>query len=363
MRLQISLLIILFLSCKSADDLYKKGDYNGAFEKALKKIEKDKDVSRNKIILNKSMNKLIGQLETSYAKASNYNNLDKLTEYYQTSVKTVDLALEGKSYLTDENDLKLKNESKRQKESRQYLIDEYTKIVDEKLDEARKNNDKKAAQQAMAILSNNGRLFGNYDNERMDEAIALGMMYYNFNVDHGFNLWYSNMMDSRFDDIVSESEDIVTVTYRKRHDKLDCDVLVRFNSLDEDKTYEDINTNYTESIEDGYDITIDTSGKEIKTPRFIDVSAKVTERKEKLTYSFDIRCDVNVISRFCDMRDYSFDVEEESIITEFIYSGDKRAIPPNILNQINNTQNHKRKDDIVESLIQEVYDMVKRKYF
>ena len=362
MRYILFLLFFVIFSCKSADDLYKKGDYMGAYQKALKKLEKDKDVSANKTILNRSLAKLLAQLELSHSKANTQNNLEKLRDYYISSVKITDNAHNGIEFLSDENENKIKAETSRQEETRKYLLDENTKIAEVLLNDARTNRDKKAAQNALEILTSNGKLYGYYDKERMEDAAKLGMMYYNFNVDHGFNTWYSSMMDSQFDDIVTEGDVISTVTFRQRNDNMDCDVLVRFDRLDENRRYQDNNQNYSERIQDGFDISRDTSGREIKTPRFKNVNATVTERKEILTYTFNIRCDVSNVTKFCDWRDFTFTVDEESIISEFSYNGDERAIPQHIQDQMRQNQRHKRKDDIIETLVREAYDRVRQNY-
>ncbi len=360
----VLLVAICFVQCKSVDKLYEKGDYIGAFKKALNALEKsNKAEAKNKTWLNKSYVKLDQQLMDDYDDIKATIKLSEKERSYLRSEDIITTVLEGRRYLSESNKSQLDNLLNLQAKVRGDIAAELNKNADAIMESVPQTGDKRKAAEALQIYQRLSRVYGLHQADKIDRAVGYATFYYNFRVDHGFNLWYSSQMDGTFDDIESECEAGIVVTYRGNDKNIDCDVEVEFSNLDEQRDESASSTNYQENIEDGYTTRTDTSGKVIKTPIFRNVTATVYRNVERITYSFQIDCDVNRRSKWCEWSDERFNVSRYSEVIRYRLDGDRRAVPASVLNNLNTEGRHLRKDDMVQDLIREAFRLVRDEYF
>jgi hypothetical protein len=357
---------LLLFSCKSSEELYKKGEYESAFKKALSKLSKsDENQGPQESILNKSFAKLYQKVNSKYNYLMKDKNIGDAEVFYREADRFYDLTRDGSRFLNNQNDKDLNQATQYKDEVKRYIIDVYAADAMNLLEKSRSNGDKFAAQRAYEIYQNIiGRNYGTYMRAEMEEAERLGTFWYNFELDYGFNLWFSTNMDRQFDNIIGRSTVGRKVTYKRLGEGVDCNFIVRFGNLQENKNRNNNTQTYNQDIIDGYKTEKDKNGKDVTVPIYKKVTATVTTETERITYAFSIDVDVQGRTRFCTLSDDRFTVENFSEIVSHSYNGDIKALPQQIQAEILNPNNrHKYKDDLVNDLIRQVYERVSRSYF
>jgi hypothetical protein len=360
-RIVAIICVFLTLGCASADKLYKKGDYEGAFKQGVKDLlSSKKHFSQKKSLLNQTFKKLSAPLIRDYP----INDLVKNKEnFYENERRILGVVNKGRRFLTKENMFTLDSIETNHLELKKSIIASLNQQADEILETGIKANDKNIVRDALFTYMRMSNVYDFEQPDKISRALEYGTFVNNFYVDHPYDLMDRIEMERSFDDIVGLSSTGTRYTFGSNASDVDCDVEVDFSRLNESKNERDNSQNYSDEVEDGYETKTDTSGNEIKVPIMKTVRATVHERSETITYSYDVYCSVSRRSKYCAWSSNSIQVSEDSAIKFYVVDGDPRAVPSTVMMDVNREkQRHKSKSDIVTILVKEAYSKVRNLY-
>jgi len=193
-----------------------------------------------------------------------------------------------------------------------------------------------------------------YENidELLRDAIVGGTVVYNVSADLGFDIQYQWEVNRRFDDLEG-NQNFRAIVYDGFSNQGDCLVELDFSSLDVNFQENNSTQNYSEEIQDGYTTKVDTSGREIKIPKYVTVTGSVTTRRITKTVSWRMELDVRSMNPDCDLREERFSRYVADEVEQYDIAGDERAIPSQF--RSNNRQELESTDDMVDDLIDDLY--------
>ena len=350
-QLLISLVFILFIAaCSGPQKLYEKGKYDKAYDKALSKLQKGKD-RKMKTLVNKSFSKMIDQtrdeliyLDRNFDLADAEKNLkkyDKASERFE----------EGEEFLTDENIEKHNSLRSEKDELVSDVYDEGFALMETYNTSSRKVDAREAFAYFLLVDKYCNTDYPNMD-QLLNESFEGGTVVYNVNADLNFDQEYRWEVNRRFDDIEGR-QGFTRIVYDRQGNVGDCMVELDFDRLDEDYQERSSTKNYTEKIEDGYTTQTDTSGTQIKTPIYKNVTGSVTTKRITKTVSWRLELDVRSMNNDCNLRGERFSRVIVAEVDQFITNGDERAIPSKYLR--NQNEKLQSTDDMVDDLIDELY--------
>ncbi|MFT6338015.1 MAG: hypothetical protein ACJATI_004784 [Halioglobus sp.] len=343
------LLIVLVTSCSGPQKLYEKGRYDKAYDKALSKLKEGKD-RKLKILVNKAFSKLIDQTRDELIDLNRNFDLSDADRNLKRYDEVGERFEAGEMYLTDENGLKF---LRFRAEKEGVVADVYEGGL-AFMDDYKSSQRKADAREAFAYFSLVDK-YCNTDYPKMDELLndsfEAGTVIYNVNVDLNFDQTYRWEVNRKFDDLEG-SQGFTRIVYDRPGNVGDCLVELDFDSLDEDIQESTSTKSYSEKIEDGYTTKIDTSGQEIKVPKYITVTGNVTTRRITKKVRWRVNLDVRSMNGDCNLKEERFSVELVNEVDQYEISGDERAVPSQY------TRNNDKlvsTDDMVDDLIDELY--------
>ncbi len=344
------LFVVFAISCSGPQKLYEKGKYAKAYDKALSKLKKGKD-RKMKTLVNKAFAKMIDQTRDELIDLNrNYDLVDaeiNLKKYDEVGERFE----EGEMYLTDENVLKF---SKFRAEKEGLVADVYDEGLS--LMEVFKSSQyKEKAREAFAYFSLVDKYcstdFPNMD-ELLNESFEAGIVVYNVNADLNFDQTYRWEVNRKFDDLEGR-QGFIRIVYDTPGNVGDCLVELDFDRLDVDFQESTSTKTYSGEVEDGYTTKIDTSGQEIKVPKYITATGSVTTRRTTKRVRWRVNLDVRSMTSDCMLKEERFIEEVTDEIDQYEASGNLRVIPYKFLQ--NNNSKLESTDNMVDDLIDELY--------
>lgn len=359
--LLLSLLSIL--ACSSPQKSFDKGKYEKAYNAALKNIKKGKKSRRDKTILNKSFDEIVAQKSNE---AETYLYSDMIEDWelaYANYDDLLRLYYSGKVYLDSDFDSEMRIVESFSDSLGMDIALNYHELGLMSMDDYSDSGNKLYAQEAFAYFQKTQSYDPDFTNitTLMDEAFDRGVVLILVEADAPFGRNYEWTIDRRFSDIERESEDFYQIVYERMVDA-DCKLEIDFSSLERSINQSRTVETFSERIEDGYNTSVDSSGRTIREPIYRTVEGAVTIIAENIRYYWGAAVNVRGSREYCDFRDRTFNEEEVITIERYELSGDERAIPNRYKNNRNNNSGIDE-DDIAEELIDELYREISRYYF
>lgn len=355
-------LIFLILSCKSAKEAFKDGDYEKSYKKALNDIKDKKDVRANKSILNKSLVKLTDEM--AFIKLRTLKDKEKLYDRY---IKVNNYFTEAKSYLDSSAIKSNVTMISNRKMLNDDIVAELFQGAKENLDIAKRSNNKGNARECHQALT---RIKFKYDHniadidQRIEEAYKHALMVYVFYVDMPFNYNEEYEVNQQFRNLSSQgNSNYDKVYYGDQYKNLDADCKIRlsFDDLDDQVNNSQYERNFSEQIEDGYTQEKDTSGVVINKPKYQTVYATVQITQKKYQFSWQVSGSNIGNTSSCNFENRKrFYAQITKDLETYQISGDRRAVPREYLNGNNGRLD---KDEIMDDLIEDLYNQIRSYYF
>lgn len=343
-------MIMIIASCSGPQKLYEKGKYGRAFDKALSKAKKGKD-RKMKTLLNKSFAKLIDQTRDDVVDIQGRYDLDDIERNLKKYSDVDERYDEGQAYLTDENLDKYEGLRAEKEVLVERVYDQGVEYMDQFVGSGRKELAREAYHHFILVDKYCSVDYENID-ELLRDAIVGGTVVYNVSADLGFDIQYQWEVNRRFDDLEG-NQNFRAIVYDGFSNQGDCLVELDFSSLDVNFQENNSTQNYSEEIQDGYTTKVDTSGREIKIPKYVTVTGSVTTRRITKTVSWRMELDVRSMNPDCDLREERFSRYVADEVEQYDIAGDERAIPSQF--RSNNRQELESTDDMVDDLIDDLY--------
>ncbi len=365
MRISAGLVFIALLlaSCKSAQKHYKDGNYDKAYNSALKDIKKGKKDRKTRSLLDRSFDKLLYNNRSEISSYLNTNQIEDMEFAYQLNDQLLAEYNEGKLYLDDDFDDKMDVVSRETEDLRNSIVTNYLDLADMQMEIYQQSGDKLAAQEACIIAN---KLIKDYDEnteaihnlyQASKEAGTLVIM-----VLTNARYDYNREIDREFSRITRESEQFLDVVYNGNAREGDCILNIDFRNIVEYVRDNQRTENFTEEIEDGYDIERDTSGREVRIPRYRTVRGEVVITERATQYDWTINVLVDGYREYCDYRNRNINISESVVREYYDISGDTRAIPDRYQTR-NQNSTIRNEDEVLEDMIEQAYDQFRRYYF
>ena len=360
---------LVFFACSSPQKSFEKGNYNKAFSKALRKLERGDKTNKNRLILNKSLDQMIqgiaGQVEKDISRHSPDNWEESLTNIDDLLDK-IDRAKPFLGSKFKEKEVVL---SQYQTNLRAQLFDFYYGFGLAQLNQYQDRESFKSAQKA--YLNFDKAYDFNDDNRKnatldslLDISLRLGTQYFVVEVSAPFDIFYQNEIEAAFSRLDGSIGLFKKVYFEKRPDfEFDCLIEIDFNSLDIKEDEEQVSKVYSKSIVVDYEEKSDTSGNTWREPIYETVSCTVNKIIHVKKLSWDVYAKVNAYSNNCDLDSRMFYESETERYEEVDFDGDERAIPDSEKDGDLLPDYNRRESEMVEDLIEKIYDEIRWYYF
>lgn len=357
------LILMVFLSCANPQRSYDKGKYEKAYKSALKNLNKGNRSRKDKTVLNNSFKKMLNQSNKDYKNFANSELIEDWERGYRTYDKILDLYDDGQAYLDDSLESEIVQIEVELNELQEAIATNYYRLGDESMESFSRQQNKLMAQDAFLFYEKSVEYGGDYDDlgEKMDQASEEGTIV--VMVEAGVRWGFSNdwEIDRRFSDVERESERFLEVHYERNGIEVDCHYQVEFEDVQRNVRDSRDRERFTERIEDGYETRTDTSGNVTRIPIYATVEGYVDIIREEITYRIEARTNIQGNRDYCGKSYRNFQEDETVVNERYEISGDTRAIPDRYRNSRTNTS--KREDNIIDDLIEEIYDEFVRFYF
>lgn len=365
-RIIFFLFVTVFIcSCsKNALKQFQEGDTLGSYKTLYKKAKKDKLNRDERNLFKKVVSKLITEDSTEYYRLVAFEGFESDKKAYQLFSE-----MDERKEEIDRLNMYLKNYDFLDYKDYDQLSRNITEAMfveaDNLLTLSSSSGNRLDAQEAYEILEEmkNYHTYLDYEvDEMQDVALDLGIEYVLVNfVNRAFGNSFTIDKYSDFNDL-----DLYNSKWRVYHENQGfvqyiciADVIIdraRFFNNEIPNTQ-----NYSKEIVTGHETQIDSSGKTTKTEITETVYATVTEREIRRTLTIEGEIEFRMLngSRFDEniSRSYS-----ETII-DFSYTGDIRAIPNNVQNDINSNDSFSSDDNffriLMDDFLESAGDIIK----
>jgi hypothetical protein len=360
------LIFSFFFACKSAQDKFKDKNYIGAFEDALKDLKKGKDKKENLLVLKKSITKLSSAYKSSFDKLTSASSLDAKAKVADSNIDLLDRFERSKNFLIadsffNQSTLLSQNSSLRQEVGLAFKSKGSTG-----LNELKSTNRKLIAPMALSDIEK-AAYYLNEDLQAMTSDIyKYGTVLINFEVETWGNSFNNFEVDRIFRNIedYNSNNKLQKIYYDANlpQNQLDCNVELRLSSPDYNEYSDSRTLNFSEKVEDGYDIVKDKDGKETKVIRYKNIQGQVLVNSIILKASCNAETNINSYNGNCSWMEERWTRSVETRREEYRLSGDLRAIPSQYKNQPSNN-NTKSRSQLSDELLRDVYNVVVNQYF
>ncbi|MFK7773287.1 MAG: hypothetical protein AB8F94_14160 [Saprospiraceae bacterium] len=366
MNRTVLFLFILFLfQCASPTKSLEKGNFQLAYKSSLAALEKGKSYNENQKILFQALDEIIAKESVEKDRQQNAEGLNskeksiKLNRSIQKKITKALPYLDGKF---DETLEKLKTE---EQQTNDFLASEYFSFGQEKLEKSENEKDKRFAQNAYynflkAKKFNSPEIDLNILTQR---SLELGQVVYNIQKDAPFDIMLHWEIDRTFENLEGHQGDFLKIFYDNNlsYEKVDCQINIRFRSLDIDLEEDKSEEGFKKEIVTGTTTITNSAGEEVEVDVIEEVEGIVSIQQFKKTATWNVRVEVTSNSKNCELGDASFEEETISTSQVFTLTGDERAIPNEY--KKSKTEELTTDDDMAEILLGILYERISSHLF
>lgn len=369
MYIRLSLLaMVIFcitMSCKSPSKLLKDGKYDKAFEKSLADLKKDKNKRENRSTLLKAFNELVKQTESEAQDLLVNPDIKYAVEAYERYDDIMSQYDEGKQWLSGDYSSKMVDIESQQELVRENLVESFWTYSQEDITSFEDSGRKTFAQSAYTNLEGYQRYGGDDPSvpalkEAMYEA---GIIRVNIVAEQRWGFSNNWEIDDAFDDIEREESQWLKIDYDGNRPDYDCLMQISLSEPAFNRQNDRFNESFSKEIQDGYTTEVDTAGNVVQVPKMRTVTATVTTNRTRVTGNYEAQVDWASRTGECNFRSERFNSREFIDCETYEISGDERAVPSRYQNQSSFSNNCDVEEDILEEMLEDLADEMRREYF
>lgn len=354
---------MLLASCASPQKSFNKGDYEKAYDQALKNIKKGKKSRSDRSILKESFQEIMRSQKDKIARNNNSNMIEDWEEAYLAYEELFRKYEEGKTYLYNDMGSEISILRSDQDQLKEDIAENYYQLAEESYLAYQEDNYKLDAQDAYVYYDKASDYDSHHSDigRKMDQALEWGTVHILVMAEQRFGFSNNWDIDREFSQVERRSRGFEEVYYESNEIDADCVLEVVLDepatSVRDSRSTE----SFSERIEDGYDTQVDTSGNTTRIPRYTTVTGTVTTIREEIIFFWEAQVLPSGDSKLCNRRRRVISAEERVNNEVYEWTGDRRAIPSRYLN--NNNRNQFREEDVMDDLLEELYEEFVRYYF
>lgn len=356
------LFIFLTFNCSSTQKT-SNSNYEKQFSSALRKIKKGKNNNKTKASLNTALSKII-ELETiKIDTISTSNVLLKKEQTHTIQAKLIGYLNDAKPYLEPSLLEKLDLLNNTEQQLKRELKNGFFTSGQEQLKSALSTNDKSKSKEAYYYF-NKASKYG-LNNSLLDSlqkvSSDFSLTQYNITVTLAADYKYESLVKNKIKELERVDRNFTKIYVdNPQTAPSDCEIEIAFDPL---SIVEDLKTdtrNFQKEVQTG--TRSERRGdKTVEVPVMERVSAAVTTNTHIKMARWYIKINPKAISSNCDLKGKFFQEVMETKKIEFDFSGDRRAIPQDLLNYDRSQLLMER--EIVEEMIDRIYEKIKSNYF
>lgn len=354
----IAIILLFCLGCSSPQKLYEKGKYFKAFDSAFSDLKSGKKDRDNKILLNKAFSKMIDVAREQMVYLENGYQIRDLQDNFEQYEEVDKRYVKARAYIDEDN--RTKYDIFYQEEVR-LIANTYEegKALMDFFEESKNKLDAQNAYLHFELVSKYSRDYPDIQ-KWLDESIEAAIVVYNVYADLDSDFSYQWDVDRKFNDLEGE-DGFLQIVYDDNSVEADCKVELDFSRLDIDERKNQSSQNFSKEIIDGYKTETDTSGNSVQVPIYKEVygSVNTVSLIKSISWSVEIEVLKSTINCNLDETRYRAIVDDQVEIYEL--EGDERAIPSEYKNQ--SVEELEDTDDLVDELIEKLYDSIKKHFY
>jgi hypothetical protein len=363
----LTLVITMFsMACKSPKDRLDDRDYEGAFESALKNLNKSKDKKENLLVLRKALSKLYNAHERNHASLSQVSPLETKATVADECTDLLDKIDRARDYIHDDSLYHYKEIYEENKILKNEVGNQYQKRAGDALQELKSTYNKSLAPTIYKDLERAEYYLGPNTDVRAykEETLRLGTIIINVEAD-AWGSDYSNYDIGRVFgalNTVRTTSPLTKIYYQGRlsTEQIDCQINLRLGRIDYNESRNETSRNFSEKIEDGFDVKKDANGNEVKVQRYKTITATVYTTTTNYRMELPVESTVNGKAPNCTLTSNRWYSREDYKVDQHRITGDSRAVPSSYRNS---TQNIKSRQQLSEEILQQAYREFLDRYF
>ena len=325
------LLLIIMIGCSSPQESLNKRNFDRAYKTALKQLEKGKSVKKNKATLFAAvegiMDEQLGEKDR-LVKTNQLENLEQALKINQEVQVKIDKAM---TYLDESFQEDLNNLQKEEIELTAVIAKTYFEDGEIKLNDALANNDKHISRDAcMDFLK--ARDYG-YDSEIVEPLLVksrdFAVIRYAVHANAPFDIEYNWEIDRIMENLENIDYSFVEVYFEKMNNPDDIDGIIKIDlrSLGILINEDNQQYNYSANVVVGTQTQTNNEGEQVEVEITETVQGTVINQIITKSTEWQVSINVQSITKNCVIRDTYFNDVASFSITNYILSGDERAIP------------------------------------
>ena len=364
MRIIFYLLIVISVaSCASPQKSLEKGNYGKAFKSALSDLRKNKSNSKSKKILITALEEIIIQEREYLNMVMASGSVKKQADGLKAIDKLQDKIESAEPYTGD----KFTQVYESLADDEEWLIEEVSGYYADEaiayLEEFDQTGEKIKARRAFESFRRSNKyapLTEGLDS-LMEQSLELAQVFYNIEVSTIWNVYHANDIRRKMEDLADNDGTYLQVYFDSAapSSDFDCNIEISFGSLDLDTRENESSQEYEREIKTT-ETTTNAAGEEVEVEVVTVVRATVFTTEIVKTAGWDV--DVSVRgNRNCSLRGDRFSEQVFSRIENERFEGDERALPSSYRSSRDETL--MSDSDLVDDLLERVYDRVERELF
>lgn len=363
----ISAFVLLFSACKSLDELYEAGDYQKAFNAALKRLDKKPADAEALRVLEKSLDELITTKLEQFTRSSAGTTIDEWENALDVIAEMDELLEESAVHLSEPYSEEQQQWWADAVELEEKLYLRYLASGKTRLEESLRKDDAALGQKAYYDFerANHYKRDGFPEAEGiadyMAEALEAGTIYYKVSIDDGFNIRLGVNVDRAFGDLENAGSLFLNIEEVIVANDGDCAISIQFGEFHTSTRETQERRSFDEQVIVDYQTQTDTAGNQTEVPIYDRVSGQVEIVTSTKTGQWEVDIDVTRYTNNCNIFGNHYERQAESVVTYYRLSGDQRAIPDSYKGS--NRDEHDRDEDLAEEILDDLVRVIYRDYF
>ncbi|MCO6477711.1 MAG: hypothetical protein J5I94_13860 [Phaeodactylibacter sp.] len=361
----ISFLLFTFLmSCTTPREAFDNQDYEKAFQLALASLNKDKGGREEKRILQQSLEEMLEREGAESRRSADSDDPEDWKSALSINNRLQDRVKQARAFLPDSFREELYTLAQQAQWLRKRLYGHYFEQGRDGLGRAVSTGLKEYAQQAHGAFTK-ARQYAELPAPQLDsltnQALKRGIVYYVVETDALFEISYNWEIEQIFGRLEDQSGGFLRVVVNEPLKNADCALTIRFGSMEADIQEDTGDQDFNREIIVDYEIVTDTAGNETRVPVYDVVEGNATIITRTKTVEWEAEAAIDALTPNCNLSSQGFSATTRSVAREARTSGDERAIPEEYLDAP--SEGFREEDDMVEDLLQDLYEQVVRAYF
>lgn len=362
------LVLLLCSSCQSIQKLYDAGEYDKAYKASLRQLQTEPNDEEARFVLEQSFEQLWSRDQASIMTMRQQQSPEAWEKALRLIDKSEERLLEVRPHLNEQDEELQQGLAVEHAEIRSTLYHHYLAEGEATLENARPQDDAMQAQKAYGYFQRAEDYaqsdYQDYDRlpALMNAAEELGVVYYEVEVNEGFNQSLGLDIEGYFSSLEEQSSRFHDIKMVFIANGGDCAIDIDFDRFTS-TIVEDLEIDsYETEVVISYEQEVDTLGVITQIPVYQTVQAQVHTTTSRKTGTWTVSVDVDKRTNNCHHFGSRYREEVVSERQYYMTFGDVRALPQEYQNT-DAMEAHTEDGEMAEELLERFYLQICADYF